>query len=204
MKKVIAMLLAAAVLPAVARDEVQVEWSYDTSEARMLNSDAKLFVRPFVTDLELVVPPKATEKTAKRIYWEITITGQEYLSLAAYDNKGNMVQNLTESNMKNHAVYLASVGKAAPVNNEMLTFDILVAPLFDMSFNQSGCTIRFTGYPARYTNWQPATPEQFSEWIRSSENGQTETRRGINSGVGVEEVEVKKERASGMSALIGK
>lgn len=193
MKKVITILAAALLaLPAIAKDEiVEREWNYDTSEARMLNSDAKLFVRPFVVDLELVVKPAPNEKAAKRITWEKSIAGEKYISLAAFDNKGNILIDETAANMKSHVVYLASTGELKPTNNEMLTFDILVAPLFDMSINQSGCTIRFTGYPARYTNWQPATSEQFNEFIRSGENGKTETKRGVHGNIGIESVEVR-------------
>lgn len=193
-------------LTAPAKDEVEVEFNYNTAEARMLNSDAKLFVRPFVADLQLIAQPAAKDGVAPRINWEKTFTAKEYLSLAVVDKKGGIVFDATETNIKNHVVYLASVGKLAPLNYSAIEFDILVAPLFDFTLDQNSCTIRFTGYPARYTNWQPATALQYQEWIQSHENGRTETRRGVTGNVGVQQVDVIKdnERAEAVKGLIGR
>lgn len=185
-----------SVLSLQAKSTVEVEWNYDSSESRMVQSDAHLYVRPFVVDLELL--------TEKRLSWEVSVSGEEYASRLSMNSKGEIMMDATQLNLKTYAVYLASVGKKAPIGNSGLTFDVLVAPLFNMTFNQNGCTIEFTGYPAKYTNWKSATIDEYERWIKFDRN-QGETKQGVNGTVGVEEKEVRvNENKSTIGSLLGK
>lgn len=189
-------LAAFSLLPINAKSTVEVEWNFDSSESRMVQSDAHLYVRPFVVDLELL--------TQERLSWEVKVSGEEYASRISYNAKGEMIMDATQLNMKTYGVYLASVGKQAPIEGRSMKFDVLVAPLFNMSFNQDGCTIEFTGYPAKYTNWGTATIDEFERWIKYDRN-QGETKQGVNGAVGVEEREVRiNENKSVNGAISGK
>lgn len=176
---------------------VNEEWNFDTSESRMVQCDAHLYVRPFVVDLELL--------TKERLSWEVKVSGEEYGSRVSYNSKGEILMDATQLNLKTYAVYLASVGKKAPIGGSSLKFDVLVAPLFNMSCNQYECTIEFTGYPAKYTNWKSATIDEFERWIKFDRN-QVETKQGVNGTVGVEEREVRinDNTRSGLGSLLGK
>ena len=198
MKKSLMTLALAAfsLLPMNAKSTVEVEWNFDSSESRMVQSDAHLYVRPFVVDLELL--------TKERLSWEIKVSGEEYGSRVSYNSRGEILMDATQLNLKTYAVYLASVGKKAAIGGSSLKFDVLVAPLFNMSFNQNECTIEFTGYPAKYTNWKSATIDEFEHWIKFDRN-QGETKQGVNGTVGVEEREVRiNENRSTLGSLLGK
>lgn len=196
-KSLVTLALAAfSLLSMNAKSTVEVEWNFDSSESRMVQSDAHLYVRPFVVDLELL--------TKDRLSWEIKVSGEEYGSRVSYNSRGEVLMDATQLNLKTYAVYLASVGKKAAIGGSSLKFDVLVAPLFNMSFNQNECTIEFTGYPAKYTNWKSATIDEFEHWIMFDRN-QGETKQGVNGTVGVEEREVRiNENRSSLGSLLGK
>lgn len=197
-KKVLAFLLAVAAYGvSCAKNNVEVEWNFDTSESRMVQADAHLYVRPFIVDLEIL--------TKERLSWKVTISGDEYASRVSLNSKGEIMMEATQQNMQSYAIYRASVGDASPIGTNSITCDVIVAPLFNMKFNQNGCVIEFTGYPARYTNWKSATVDEFRQWIMYDRD-QEQTKRGVAGTVGVEEREVRVKEDNGglLNSLTGK
>lgn len=184
-KTVFTLLLAAGALqPLSAKNVVEEQyWNFGSSQSRMVQSDAHLYVRPFVVELQLM----GTE----RMSWKMRIGGDEYISRWSCDSRGDINPDQTKLNMQNYAVYKASVGEAVPFGHkESVKCDVIVAPLFNMSFTQDSCFIEFTGYPAVYSNWHTATPEEFDKWIKYDRN-QSDTKKTVNGTVGVNEVEVR-------------
>ena len=186
-KTVFTLLLAAgAFLSSNAKNDVEVQWNYDTSQSRMVQGDAHLYVRPFVVDLKLL--------TDERLSWHVEISGTEYESRLDMDSRGEINMENSQQNLQSYAIYKASVGTQAPIGHAAIKCDVIVAPLFNMTFNQNGCVIDFTGYPAAYTNWKSATLDEFERWIQYDRN-QTDTKRTVKGSVGVQEVEVRSKSA---------
>lgn len=183
-KTVFTLLLAAgAILPLSAKTNVEEQWNFGAAQSRMLQSDAHLYVRPFVVELQLT--------GNERLSWKMRFGGEEYVSRWSLDSRGEVNPDQTKINMQNYAVYKASVGEAAPIGSkEGVKCDVIVAPLFNMSFSQDSCIIEFTGYPAVYSNWHTATPDEFDKWIKFDHN-QSDTKKTVNGTVGVQEVEVR-------------
>lgn len=193
-KTVFTLLLAAgAFVSTSAKNDVEMQWNYDTSQSRMVQGDAHLYVRPFVVDLKLL--------TEERLSWHVEIKGTEYESRLDIDSRGEINMENSQQNLQSYAIYKASVGTEAPIGRAALKCDVIVAPLFNMTFNQDGCVIDFTGYPAAYTNWKSATLDEFERWIRYDRN-QTDTKHTVNGSVGIQEVEIRNVKSS--NSLIGK
>ena len=184
MKKTVFTLLmaAGAILPLSAKTDVEEQWSFKNSQARMVSSDAHLYVRPYTVEIALV--------DSTRHKWRIPVTGDEYKSRMSFDNRGNINLEQTQRNMQTYAVYQASVGAMPTMANKHIECDVILAPLFNMTFDQSGCIIEFTGYPAVYKNWKTATIEEFERWIYFDRD-QSDTKKTIGGKVGVQEVEVR-------------
>lgn len=177
------LLAAGAFLPLSAKTDVEVEWNFKNSQARMVSSDSHLYVRPYTVELALI--------DSIRYKWRVRITGEEYQSRLSFDNRGDINIEQSQRNMQSYAVYKASVGAEAPISGSPIECDVILAPLFNMSFNQAGCEIEFTGYPAVYKNWKTATITEFEKWILYDRN-QSDTKKTIGGNVGVSEVEIHK------------
>lgn len=184
MKKTVFTLLLAAgtLLPLSAKTDVEVEWSFNNSQARMVSSDAHLYVRPYTVELALI--------DSIRYKWRVPISGDDYKSRLSFDNRGEINIEQSQRNMQTYAVYKASVGAEASENHGRIECDVILAPLFNMTFNQSGCVIEFTGYPAVYKNWKTATINEFERWIYFDRD-QSDTKKTIGGNVGVQEIEVR-------------
>lgn len=182
-KTVFTLLLAAGTLLSMsAKTDVEVQWSYKNSQARMVSSDAHLYVRPYTVELALM--------DSTRYKWRVPITGDDYNSRLSFDNRGDINIEQTQRNMQTYAVYKASVGAQSPEGRNKVECDVILAPLFNMEFNQNGCVIEFTGYPAVYKNWGTATIEEFERWIYFDRD-QSDTKKTIGGKIGVQEVEVR-------------
>ena len=158
-KTVFSLLLAAGTLiPLSAKTDVEEQWwSFKNSQARMVSSDAHLYVRPYTVEIALM--------DSTRHKWRIPVSGDEYKSRLSFDNRGDINLEQTQRNMQTYAVYQASVGAMPTLAGKNIECDVILAPLFNMTFDQSGCVIEFTGYPAVYKNWKTATIEEFERWI---------------------------------------
>ncbi len=103
----------------------------------------ELFVRPLIVDLQIISEERIEDTWSYPSVNVAKLTAEELQNLKA--------TALFQSSEKHKA-------------------DVIVAATFDVETpeknNGYGINVKVIGYPARYTNWRPATEKSDYEWIK--------------------------------------
>ncbi len=116
--------------------------NFRQSQSRINEPNMAVFVRPLVVDLEVINQERVESESNFPNVKLTDLTSEKLYNLKA--------TALFECSQTNHA-------------------DVIIGAMFDIqSFennNGYGIKIKVVGYPAKYTNWKPATSNDEYEWI---------------------------------------
>ncbi len=152
---VISIMLTSLVSFAQKTTQVQ----YQETQARLLDVSSNAYVKPLTVELKV--------KSNQRIR-EIVKIPRSYALVAM---KGD------PSNWRSYAVYEVS---------RRMQCDVIVAATFNIKYDEvagdQDVQIEVVGYPADFTNWQSATPQDL-EWIRMEKTITTTEREKIAAAI---------------------
>ena len=133
------LALAICALGLFAEANAQRTEVYRSSQARLIEPQMGVYIKPLVADLEI----DQTKGKVKDV-WEFT--PDEVAAMGG-----------DEADVRTRALFM-SVDKH--------DVDVIVAASFDLESTNSGSKVTVIGYPAKYVNWRTASPAD-NEWIRN-------------------------------------
>ncbi|MCD8288877.1 MAG: hypothetical protein LUC26_03060 [Prevotella sp.] len=150
MKKILVVAIIALLCSTQGFAQKSIQ-EFRDAEARVGDGTAEIHVRPTVTEVELM--------STTRIEDEWTLTADDVAGLG-----GNI------ANIRAWGAFLSSKKHAC---------DIVMNPLFMIASKPDGnYTVTVVGYPGIFTNWHPATSEDF-DWIVTEKNWRQDAREVV-------------------------